>query len=60
MELLGIPVVLCLGGLAVLGALGIGVVVLVKLGVIAQYAVKDEPPDLSNYDLDQSHEAGKK
>ena len=27
--------------------------------MIAQYAVKDEPPDLGNYDLDQSHEAGR-
>jgi hypothetical protein len=57
MELLGIPVVVCLGGLVLVGALGIGAIVLVKLGVIAKYAVKEEPPDPGNYDLEQSHES---
>lgn len=58
MELLGIPVALCLGGLGLLGALGVGALVLVKLGVFARYALKEEPPDLGDYDLDQSREAG--
>ena len=39
--------------------LGIGALVLVKLGVIAHYAVKDEPADQGVYEIDQSHEAGK-
>ena len=60
MELLGIPIAVCLGGLGLLGALGIGVIVLVKLGVIAKYAFKEEPPDLGNYNLEQSHESDEK
>lgn len=57
MELLGILIVLCLGGLGLLAALGVGALVLIKLGVIAKYALKEEPPDLADYDLDQSREA---
>jgi hypothetical protein len=38
--------------------LGVGALVLVKLGVIAHYAVKDETPDEGMYELDQSREAG--
>ena len=40
-------------------ALAIGVLFLVKLGVIAHYAARKEPPDRGVYDLDQSHESGK-
>jgi hypothetical protein len=57
MELLGLPLALCLGGLGLLAALGVGAVVLLKLGVIAQYAFKEEPPNDGSYSLDQSHEA---
>jgi hypothetical protein len=39
-------------------ALAIGVLVLVKLGVITRYALQKEPPDQGDYELDQSHEAG--
>lgn len=37
---------------------GVGVLVLVKLGVITKYAFKEQPPDASDYELDQSQEAG--
>jgi hypothetical protein len=57
MEILGIPLALCLGGIGLLLALGAGIVVLVKLGVIAKYALKDEPPEGGEYGLDQSREA---
>jgi len=60
MELVGIPVALCLGGLGLLAVLGGGALVLIKLGVIGQYAFKEEPPDLGDYELDQSHEAESK
>jgi hypothetical protein len=40
--------------------LGIGALVLVKLGVITHYALKEEPPDRGDYELDQSHEGGEK
>jgi hypothetical protein len=33
-------------------------VVLLKLGVLAQYLFKEEEPDRGDYDLDQSREAG--
>ena len=60
MELLGIPLAVCVPVLVLLGALGIGAVVLVKLGVIAKYFMKEEPPDYGDYGLDQSHESGEK
>jgi hypothetical protein len=44
--------------LAVVG--GVGLLVLIKLGVIAKYALKEEPPDYGVYDLDQSQESGEK
>jgi hypothetical protein len=43
--------------LVLIGAVGAGVWVLIKLGVIASYAVKDEPEDRSTYGLDQSRPA---
>ena len=57
MEVIGIPLGLCVAGLVLLVALGAGVLVLIKLGVIAQYAFKQEPPDNGIYELDQSQEA---
>jgi ABC-type protease/lipase transport system fused ATPase/permease subunit len=41
------------------GVVAIGAVVLVKLGVIAHYAVKKEAPEQGEYRLDQSHEVDK-
>jgi hypothetical protein len=43
---------------ALVVALGIGVVTLIKLGVLTRYLLKEEAPDQSDYDLDQSREAG--
>jgi hypothetical protein len=48
--------VLAVGAMAV--ALAIGALVLIKLGVIAHYALRDEAPDQGDYELDQSREAG--
>ncbi len=53
------PPVLIGAVVALLAALGIGVVTLIKLGVLARYALKEEAPDQGDYDLDQSHEVGK-
>jgi hypothetical protein len=52
------PLVLVGALVALLVVLGIGAVVLVKLGVLAHYAVQEEVPDQGDYDLDQSQEAG--
>jgi hypothetical protein len=50
-----------LGGLLALAlAVGAGIIVLIKLGVIGHYAFKEEEPDLSDYGLDESHESGEK
>jgi len=53
--------------LAVIGALlglvlvgGIGIITLIKLGVLTQYAFKKEEPDMANYSLDESEESGEK
>jgi hypothetical protein len=54
------PLWLILAAAALIIALVIGVVILVKLGVIAYYAARKEPPDRGVYDLDQSQEPGKK
>ncbi len=53
---MGIGLALLLGGLALLVALSIGALVLVRLGVIVHYAVKEEPPEQGDYRLDASHE----
>ncbi|MGD8623206.1 MAG: hypothetical protein PVF47_05450 [Anaerolineae bacterium] len=45
-------------GLVLVG--GIGIITLIKLGVLAQYAVKEEEPDMADYSLDESHESGEK
>ena len=49
---------LCLCGLTLAGLAAAVIIVLLKLGVIASYAVKEEPPDEGVYDLDQSREIG--
>ena len=41
-----------------LALFGVGILVLVKLGVIASYALKEEPPEGGVYGLDQSRESG--
>ncbi|MFN2227938.1 MAG: hypothetical protein ACK2UY_16575 [Anaerolineae bacterium] len=52
------PLALIGGLLGLVLILGAGVVVLLKLGVLAQYLFKEEEPDRGDYDLDQSREAG--
>jgi hypothetical protein len=54
MDVLCLPI--GLAGLSLLALLGVGVIVLIKLGVLVKYAAKQEPPDLESYDLDQSRE----
>ena len=46
-------------GLGLLAGVGGLILVLIKLGVIAQYATREEPEDTANYSLDESREAGK-
>ena len=58
MELVCSPLVLIGALVALLIVLGIGAVVLLKLGVLARYALKEETTDQGDYGLDQSHEAG--
>jgi hypothetical protein len=41
-----------------IGLVGGGLLVLVKLGVITSYAFKEEPEDSGVYGIDQSQEAG--
>ncbi len=48
----------CLAGLVLVTLAVVTVIVLVKLGVIANYAFREEPPDEGVYDLDQSREVG--
>jgi hypothetical protein len=52
------PVCLPLGlvAIALLALLGVGAIILVKLGVLVKYATKEEPPDPGNYHLGQSRE----
>jgi hypothetical protein len=50
--------ILLVAVIVVLGLLGTGLLVLIKLGVLAKYVFKEEPPDHADYELDQSHEAG--
>ena len=51
-----ILVLLIVAGLILAAVLGVGVFVLIKMGVIAKYALKEEAPDPGNYEMDQSHE----
>jgi hypothetical protein len=50
--------ILALVALGLVLFLGIGALVLIKLGVITHYAMKDEPTDTGDYELDQSREVG--
>ena len=50
--------IVLLAGLVLLALIGVGILVLVKLGVIARYALKEEPPEGGVYSLDQSRESG--
>jgi hypothetical protein len=56
MASIGILLMFLLAVIILVGVVAIGVVVLVKLGVIAHYAVKQEAPEQGDYGLDQSHE----
>ena len=49
---------LLIAAIVLTAVLGVGLLVLIKLGVIANYALKQEPPDEGEYSLDQSQEAG--
>jgi hypothetical protein len=49
---------LLLAAVVLVVLLGIGALILLKLGVIAHYAVKDESAQEGDYGLDQSHEVG--
>jgi len=49
--------IVLLAGFVLLALMGVGILVLVKLGVITGYALKDEPPEGGVYSLDQSREA---
>jgi hypothetical protein len=50
--------IIVLAGLLLIAGAGIGVLVLMRLGVITKYAFKQESPDTGQYQLDQSQEAG--
>ncbi|MBN1660781.1 MAG: hypothetical protein JXA93_20470 [Anaerolineae bacterium] len=53
----GFALLLLLGG-GLLGVVAIALIVLVKLGVIVNYATREEEPDQGEYNLDDSHEPG--
>jgi hypothetical protein len=53
----GVALFLLLGG-GLLGVLAAVLIVLVKLGVIVNYATREEEPDQGEYNLDESREAG--
>ena len=50
--------IVLLAGFVLLVLTAVGILVLVKLGVIAGYALKEEPPEGGEYSLDQSRESG--
>ena len=52
--------IVLLAGLVLLALMAAGILVLVKLGVIASYALKEKPPEGGVYSLDQSRESGDK
>ena len=51
-----ILIILVVAALILAAALGVGVIVLIKMGVIAKYAFKEEPQDQGDYEIDQSRE----
>jgi hypothetical protein len=59
MESICFPLAAVALGLGLLAGAGGLILVLIRLGVIAQYATRDEPPDAASYSLDESREAGK-
>ena len=59
MDLVCTPLALLAAAGSLLLVVGVGVVVLLKMGVITHYALKEEPPDEGDYTLEQSHEVGK-
>ncbi len=50
--------IVLLAGFVLLVLMAAGILVLVKLGVIAGYALKEDPPEGGVYSLDQSRESG--
>ena len=56
---MSLALILALGALALVIVLALGALVLLKLGVIAHYAFKDEPAEEGDYGLDQSHEVSR-
>jgi hypothetical protein len=58
MESVCLPIGLILAGLALLAGVAALIFVLIKLGVIVQYATHEEPPDTASYSLDESRESG--
>lgn len=50
--------IVLLAGLVLPALVAGGILVLVKLGVIAGYALKENPPEGGVYGLDQSREPG--
>jgi hypothetical protein len=50
--------IVLLAGFVLLALIAAGILVLVKLGVIAGYGLKQEPPEGGVYSLDQSRESG--
>ena len=50
--------IVMLAALVLLAVAGIGVLVLIKMGVITRYAFKKEPSHSGLYGLDQSQDAG--
>ena len=50
--------IVLLAVLVLLALMGVGILVLVKLGVIARYALEEQPPEGGVYSLDQSRESG--
>ena len=50
--------IVLLAGFVLLALMAVGILVLVKLGVIAGYALKEEPQEGGAYSLDQSRESG--
>ena len=55
---MSVLMIVLLAGFVLLALTGVGILVLVKLGVIAGYALKEEPPEGGAYSLDQSRESG--
>jgi hypothetical protein len=55
---IGTLLIAALVGLVLIVAVAGVVLLLVKLGVIAKYAFKEEKPDRSSYELDQSQDVG--